>query len=611
MTMLSTLLVLALAPQETDPATSFPETFERTSEDGRLTVRVTERIIGYNDPAMNQESFVTSTDGHRVAYMVMVGEGLAVTIDGETGERFEGIVQNSIVFSPGGEHVGYVGTRPGRQFAVLDGKAYEYEGIARPGITFSPDGAHSAWVGEREGHQLAVVDGVEGPAFEGIVPIGILFSPDSSRHAYVAISGQKQVAIVDGVVGPLFDVVSGLVFSPDSKVAAYVGVREKKWTVVAEEREIGPYDSITSMTMDPTSQEGFQGIVFPAKGSRMGFLATREERHYAVIDGQEYGPYETCTRLNFSPDGSRSAFLARDETGVLMVLDGEEHRGTAFNGLFFSPDGKRCATVVRRGNDQIVSVDGVESAPYHKIEQVLFSPDSSRVAFVATDGVERTIVLDGKPCEPLRRFGKLPISFLEGSQRAVWSERWGGGERIVVEGVEGPQSQGFRSITFSADGQRHAYASQRRPDSWTVVVDGVEYGPEGRIEGPDDPTWKLVGKQTPVFSPDGKRWACSALQRNGKFVVVTSDGWRSADYDLIMKGTVEFTPDNRHLLFIGARGEAESGQRYIVVDGLEIGNGWHGFLQDSSFQFHSPTSFCMRGARNPRNLLIELEIEER
>lgn len=611
MPLLSTLLLpLALAPQEAETltASSFPTVFERTSEDGRLTVRVHEAIIGFNDPAMNQESFVTSPDGHRVAYMVMVGQGLAVTVDGETGEGFEGVARNSIVFSPDGQHVGYVGTRPGQQCAVLDGKIFAYEGVARQGIVFSPDGRHSGWIGEREGNQLAVIDEVEGPPFQGISPIGILFSPDSARHAYVALSGEKQLAVVDGVEGPLFDLVSGLRFSPDGKVAAYVGVREGKWYVVAEDREMGPYDAVSSMTMDVNSTKDFQGIVFPQRGSRVGFLATRGGQHYAVVDGQENGPYENCTKLTFSPDGSRVAFLATEGEGLFLVLDGEEHRDAAFQGLFFSSDGKRCAVVLRRGDQEIVSVDGVETPPYHKIELVQFSPDGSRMAYVASDGVEKTIVLDGKPSEPLRRFGKVPLTFLEGSQRAVWSIRKAGGEVMVVEGVEGPASQGLRSIAFSADGQHVAYASQRRPDSWTVVVDGVEYGPEGRIDDPSDPTWKLVGKQTPVFSPDGRRWACSAQERNGRFVVVTSDGWRSAEFDLVMKGTVTFTPDGAHLLFIAGRGEAETGQRYIVVDGMEIGNGWHGFLQNSSFQFHSPTSFCMRALRNPRNLLVELEI---
>ena len=106
---------------------------------GKPRVRIHETLIGFNDPSMNEESFISSHDGKRVAYMVMAGDGLAVVADGVQGEVFEGIAFDSLVFSPDGKHLAYVGTRPGVQCVVLDGKSHEYRGVSRQGVVFSPD----------------------------------------------------------------------------------------------------------------------------------------------------------------------------------------------------------------------------------------------------------------------------------------------------------------------------------------------------------------------------------------------------------------------------------------------------------------------------------------
>src|SRR5688572_30762779 len=153
---------------------------------GRPRARLRETLIGFDDPAMNGESFLASPDGRRVAYVVMAGDGLAVVADGVQGEMFEGIGDQSLQFSPDGKHVGYVGTRPGVQCVVLDGKVHEYHAISKHGIVYAPIGPRYGWIAVRDGKYIVVVDGVESQPYDGVSPQGLLFSPDGKRSAYAA-----------------------------------------------------------------------------------------------------------------------------------------------------------------------------------------------------------------------------------------------------------------------------------------------------------------------------------------------------------------------------------------------------------------------------------------
>jgi hypothetical protein len=160
----------------------------------------------------------------------------------------------------------------------------------------------------------------------------------------------------------------------------------------------------------------------------------------------------------------------------------------------------------------------------------------------------------------------------------------------------------YRSLTFSPDGARYAYAAEKDGDQWTVVVDGAEYGPGGKLQPGEVRAFHSLGKQTPRFSPDGKHVAWVGVGNEGWVAVV--DGKESPPYNLVMRSTLDFSPDGEHFAFVAAR----QGKKMIIVDGFEIDNSWDGFLQKSDLIWDGSRRFSIRGARNPRFLLIEVEI---
>jgi WD40 repeat protein len=606
------LLFLTGAGPQAAPQDADSEPKERSFKDsaGRERARVRETLIGFNDPSMNEESFIASKDGRRVAYMIMAGESMAVVADGVKGEVFEGIASDSLKFSADGKHFAYVGTRPGKMYAVFDGKAFEYRTVSKHGIEFAPEGGRGGWVGSREGHQYAVVDGVESQPYDSVTAQGLVFSSDGKRYAYAASSGGKFLVVADGEDGPLFDSVAGLRFTPHGHHVLYLAVREGKRFAVVDTNVYGPYDELRTSTGTREKEKGVgenpMTDVFEvsADGRRVGFVGARGKEWFVSVDGKETGPFENCIGVAISPEGSRVACIATRGEGWLLILDGVEQPGNGMQSLSFSPDGKRLASVVKRGEKRVARIDGVEGKEYDKIDEpgIRFGADGKHTAYVAEVDGERTVVVDGVEGPHFKRLGKTPMSFVPNTSRVMYSVHRGEREALVIDGVEGPPVKSYRTLTFSPDGSRYAYAAELDDDRWIAVVDGVPYGPGGKLAAGDERAFKSLGKQTPLFSLDGKRVAWVGVRDTGWVAVV--DGVESRPYNLVVRTTLEFSPDGKHVAFVAAR----EGKKLIVVDDYEIDNGWDGFLQKSNLVWDGSHKFSIRGSRNPQYLLVEVEL---
>ncbi len=124
-------------------------------------------------------------------------------------------------------------------------------------------------------------------------------------------------------------------------------------------------------------------------------------------------------------------------------------------------------------------------------------------------------------------------------------------------GQKGDGIPGITSPVFSPDGKRFAYAAYRE-NKWVVVVDGVESKEYDTI------------RAGPLFSPDGrmtftaargdKRLAVLGVESK-EFVVV--DGIESKEYDAIRAGSLSST-DGR-MTFAAARGD----KMFMVLDDVE------------------------------------------
>ena len=85
------------------------------------------------------------------------------------------------------------------------------------------------------------------------------------------------------------------------------------------------------------------------------------------------------------------------------------------------------------------------------------------------------------------------------------------------------------------------------------------------LDGRGQRDYDLVDRDSLVFSRDGKRLAY-AVKRNGRWFFVL-DGREQAEYDEVWQ--VTFSPDSRHVAYIGTRWEGWRPVEHVVIDGQE------------------------------------------
>jgi hypothetical protein len=123
-------------------------------------------------------------------------------------------------------------------------------------------------------------------------------------------------------------------------------------------------------------------------------------------------------------------------------------------------------------------------------------------------------------------------------------------QRVERDGAAGRSYRGvgLDALVFSPDSRRLAYPAQRKNGAWVVVVDGEEGAP-----------WDGIGAL--VFSPDSRHLAYLA-QRGERWHVVR-DGAPGPALEGMQRGSLRFSPDSRSLLLVSL-GE---GQARVVQDG--------------------------------------------
>jgi Tol biopolymer transport system component len=137
----------------------------------------------------------------------------------------------------------------------------------------------------------------------------------------------------------------------------------------------------------------------------------------------------------------------------------------------------------------------------------------------------------------------------------------------VVDGKEDAgQYDEIRSISFSPDGSRFAFAARRGEGAaakWSVVVDGREekaYGAvlDGPVFSPDGRRVAyhalVVRSQAPVWSGglvvvvDGKEWKEQELHEPpSRIAVVPPAAFETPNYVTIRRARLQFSPDSQHV----------------------------------------------------------------
>lgn len=195
------------------------------------------------------------------------------------------------------------------------------------------------------------------------------------------------------------------------------------------------------------------------------------------------------------------------------------------------------------------------------------SQDSRRVAYAAkADRMISAVILDGQVAS--KRYNQISeVEISPDNTRIAYAVQLEDSWFVMSDKTKGKPYEEVKLLRFSPDSRRLAYAGMRE-GKWTVVVDGVEgYG------------YSQIG--TIVFSPDSKRVAYVAIQVKKSVVttesrgkkkeeqvysqkcVVVVDGTPSKEYDNVVIGTVQFSPDSKHIAYA-----AQDGKKFfIVMDG--------------------------------------------
>lgn len=246
-----------------------------------------------------------------------------VTSDGVEGVAYPAIHGDPLFTKNRAELYYIAGKEGGNRFLVRDGE--ELKPTMGTGYQFrvTEDGAYYAYVAEFEDNvESMVVNGRIGPDFDKLWDAAV-FSEDGSRHIYEGKKGDEAFLVIDEQIqshgfGPLESVV-GETFSPDGqRWAAGFQLNAEEYVIVADGKEAG------------RGQGSPRRIVFSPDGTRLAWLEKQESTWRAYLDGKpgpeareifDEGPPQ------FSPDGRHLVYFTRnvrEKKMSIAVFGGEE-----------------------------------------------------------------------------------------------------------------------------------------------------------------------------------------------------------------------------------------------------------------------------------------------
>ena len=210
--------------------------FARETESYKdLHIPPNREILATLHPGISSRTLRISPDGQRIAYMATLKEGgEVVCVNDVQSPKYDGIVNDSLSFSPDSKRVAWGALHNGKKVVVVDGQEFPaFDGSAEGMPVWSADSKHFAYFAASEsGKLLAVVDGKAGKPWDSVIKESFVFSPDGSRFAFVAKDGDSGRVVVDGDAGPSFKNIAGFTFSPDGSHFAYIAMSEQSMTVI-------------------------------------------------------------------------------------------------------------------------------------------------------------------------------------------------------------------------------------------------------------------------------------------------------------------------------------------------------------------------------------------
>ena len=502
---------------------------------------------------------------------------------------FAGEAGSSFAISPRGQHVAGRTLKGSRTVMVYDGVAGppfdEIPGVpgeANMGGAFSDDGNHHAYVG-RQGTQWVVMeDGKEvgrgTPFFQGSgnqTMAWVGFTP-GGKHLYYIISDgdhRKFQMYFDGKPDPVIQDPMQPVFSPDGEHYAYV-FQVNKETGFPKPALMVDGKRATYAGGDPKfTADGLHLYTTAGIPNTSGIDVLLDGKPIMRVGGvvlhmAPAGSGMLASVLSVTPAG-RLWFLT---IGNKRVPNSDCHGSGGINGVYFSADAKHWAARCEDSNtSNWVMTDGKKGQEYQRVaSDVAFTADG-RPVYLATANSKQFIIVGDQEYGPYvgvqsqgpggvinsAAMSAAPV-VISGNHVAFIAMESGaqGANRVVVVDGKPIKSVSPDGLGFSPDGSHFAYTEGQGGRS--VVVDGARPVPAPVAHETGDVPAQFV------FSQDGKHLAFASFSGQARAVAV-DDGLFATD--ALASYDITFTPDGKHLVWLGGR----SGNRLrVYVDGEPV-----------------------------------------
>jgi Tol biopolymer transport system component len=302
--------------------------------DGKPSVNAYDDMPGCGFARGNGPFYFIGASGRHGETEMVAGQKEVLVVEGKASQQYDVI---TVLPAPAG-HLAYLGMLDGKTSLVVDGEAGDrYDGIERT-VLWSPDGRSVACVATQGKQKLVVRDGKAGPAYKGVA--NLVYSPDGGRFAYAAQKDDgRWVAVVDDAEGAACDGLDHddgevIAFSADGRHVAYRAADQGRHVLVSDGVRSAPYDRVTRP-------------VASADGAHTAFVATQGGRQVLVTDGIEGLTADVLVNPVFSADGAHLA-CTTGKVHRKLVVDGQESAAVdeVVGPYRFADDGTFSALVV-------------------------------------------------------------------------------------------------------------------------------------------------------------------------------------------------------------------------------------------------------------------------
>ncbi|UCG61046.1 MAG: PD40 domain-containing protein [Candidatus Zixiibacteriota bacterium] len=308
-------------------------------------------------------------------------------------------------------------------------------------------------------------------------------------------------------------------------------------------------------------------VVLSTDRKKVALVCGKNQKFYVWTESRgKTETFQQIPRVNFSPAGSRIAWLGDRKDGIYVYVDGVKHgpyAGLAADSVVFSPDESSYAFITGRGRphrsfkDFTVVIDGKESPRYKHMFTSLpqFSPDSRKAVYFAGDDKHWFSVVNGIEGPKFDKTGNGPVFSPDGSLMAYTGFMNDSVYVVVNDSIHGGFWE-FQEMHFSPTSNDLVYCA-RKDTAGTFQI----YFNHQPVEG-----WHA--SQWPVFSPHGERLAFWASDSLGQHAVV--DSFVSDAHPYVLR--LYFSPGGEHFYYTWSPELSKDGIMSVtyVVDGKEF-----------------------------------------